>query len=258
MTPSLERGLQSVERSSVRIALFATTAVIVAGLILAVAWVLTPLGPSAEAVGALVSGDDVTVTPLTEGWLFAPVGQPDAPGLVLYPGGRVDPRSYAPLARAMAERGYTVALASMPLDLAVLDPGRAETLMDSAPDVERWAIGGHSLGGTMAAAYATARDSRVAGLLLLAAYPAASTDLAESGLAVLSVIGTEDRIINPETWAEAAERLPADTVYLTLDGGDHAQFGDYGPQPRDGDATMSRDEQQRTTADAVADLLGRL
>ncbi|MDO8879691.1 MAG: alpha/beta hydrolase [Coriobacteriia bacterium] len=255
MTPNLSRGMQSVERSHVRLALLATTAVIVIGLAMAVVWILTPLGPTPKALEALGSDGTVTVTTGAEGWLFAPAdGSADA-GLVLYPGGRVDARSYAPLARAIAQRGYTVALASMPLSLAVLDPGRAETLMDSAPEVVRWAVGGHSLGGAMAAAYATTEDDRVAGLVLLAAYPAASTDLTASGLAVLSIIGTEDRVVDPEVFAEAVERLPADTTYLKLDGGNHAQFGDYGRQTRDGEATITREEQIRATADAVAGLL---
>jgi predicted alpha/beta-hydrolase family hydrolase len=255
--------LQKIERRHVRAAMIATTAVVLVGALAFAAWWLKPLGPSEAALDALRTDDTVTVTELAEGWLFEPSdnasgdGAPEA-GVVLYPGGRVEPRSYAPLARAVAERGYTVALASMPLNLAVLDPGRAGALMDAAADVERWAVGGHSLGGAMAAAYATEHDERVRGLVLLAAYPAASTDLSASGLVTLSIVGTHDEVINHENWAGGIERLPADTVYLTLEGADHAQFGDYGLQPGDGEATITRAEQQRLTADAIAELLGGL
>jgi hypothetical protein len=259
MQLSDEHRERSRDRSRVRIAVLSALGLLIVGATAFVAWTLTPLGPSSAALDALVSDDSVTVSAFSEGWLFEP-GSPATPsrGLVLYPGGRVDPRSYAPLARQIAERGYTVALASMPLNLAVIDPGRADTLIGAAPDVERWAVGGHSLGGAMAAAYATSPDERVTGLLLLAAYPAESTELDESGLAALSIIGTEDGVVDREVWTAAIDRLPAGTTYLTLDGADHAQFGDYGNQPGDRSATISRAEQQRLTADAAVSLLERL
>ena len=62
-------------------------------------WALTPLGPMPEAETALVSDERVTVSEAP--WLsFTPTGETPRSGFVLYPGGRVDPRSYAPIARA--------------------------------------------------------------------------------------------------------------------------------------------------------------
>jgi len=258
MAPNLSRGLQRLERGGLRAAFITTTVVMLAGVVGFVVWASSPLGPEPAALDALVTDTTVTVSEVDGGWLFAPPGPTPPTGLVLYPGGRVDPRSYAPLARAIAAEGHVVALASMPLNLAVFAPGRASALIDAADGVKRWAVGGHSLGGAMAAAYAGSDDERVRGLVLLAAYPAESADLSEHDVAVLSVVGSADEVINRESLDDAVERLPADTQYLTLEGGDHAQFGDYGPQPGDGVATMSAQEQLRCTVEAIDALLASL
>jgi len=218
-------------------------------------WALTPLGPEQSALDALESDSTVYVTEVDGGWLFTPVTDGGGSGLVLYPGGRVDPRSYAPLARDVAEAGYPVALASMPLNLAVLDVDRAEQLMDTAPDVSRWAVGGHSLGGAMAATYAADADPRVAGLVLLAAYPPDSTNLSLTGLIALSAVGDADEVVDMQVWEQARVRLPPEAEYLVIKGGNHAGFGDYGAQPGDGEATISAAEQRATTVASVVDLL---
>jgi len=252
------RRLHNMDRAGVRTATLTAFGVLLIAVIAAAVWALTPLGPSSNALSALKPADGIEVAALSEGWLFTPTEDAADVGLVLYPGGRVDARSYAPLARAVAERGYVVALASMPLNLAVLDPGRARALEAAAPGVSRWAVGGHSLGGAMAAAYATEGDSGVRGLVLLAAYPPSSSDLRDSGLRVLSVLGDRDAVVNRDNWDDGVRRLPTDTVYLTLPGGNHAQFGDYGPQPGDGEAALPRAEQQRLTVEAIAELLASL
>ncbi len=53
--------------------------------------------------------------------------------------------------------------------------------------------------------------------------------------------------------------LPADTTWVVIEGGNHAQFGDYGIQPGDNVATISAAEQQTQIVDAtvIFDLLGQ-
>jgi dienelactone hydrolase len=241
-----------------RVAVIATVVALVLGAIGFTVWARSPLGPALGALEALEAGGGVEVVAVEAGWLFLPDDPLAGAGLVFYPGGRVDPRSYAPLAHAIAAEGYTVALASMPLNLAVFDPDRALDLMAESPGVTRWAVGGHSLGGAMAAAFASSGDPRLVGLVLLAAYPAESTDISERDIEVLSVIGDADRVVDRETWEAAAERLPADTVTITIEGGNHAQFGDYGDQPGDGVAGLSAEDQQAKTVGAIAELLSGL
>ena len=83
--------------------------------------------------------------------MFRPLDQEPAVGLILYPGARVDPRAYAPTARALVQEGYLVVIVPMLLDLAFFAPGRAAEVMAEFPGIEAWAGGGHSLGGAMAA-----------------------------------------------------------------------------------------------------------
>lgn len=116
--------------------------------------------PMPEAIQALQSDSSVQVE--THPWLiFKPVGKDPTTGLILYPGGKVDPRSYAPAAKAIAEQGYLVVITPMPLNLAVFSPGKAASVVAVFPKIQTWAIGGHSLGGVMAANYAKKNPDQI-------------------------------------------------------------------------------------------------
>lgn len=213
-----------------------------------VGWALTPLGPGTEALEALEGDGSVEVTETGEAILFVPRGVEPTTGVVIYPGGRVDARSYAPLALEVARRGHLVAITPMPLNLAVFAPGRAGCVVDGHPGIERWVVGGHSLGGAMAAAWLEDAPSSVTGLALLAAYPPAFTDLAETSLAAVSLRGSADRLVTEDEWLTSGLRLPPDARLETIEGGNHAQFGDYGIQPGDGDASITASEQWQAAA----------
>jgi pimeloyl-ACP methyl ester carboxylesterase len=219
-------------------------------------WALTPLGPSQDAIAALTSDAEVRVEQTDAAIYFRPAHDGYRVGLVLYPGGRVDERSYAPLARSVAERGYLVAIARMPLHLAVFGPDAADSIISAEEAVETWAIGGHSLGGAMAAAHIEGTPANVRGLVLLAAYPPDSTDLSDRDLDVLSLYGTQDRVVDATRLEASQRRLPSDSRFIALEGGNHAQFGSYGPQPGDGEATMTAEVQlEETTREILSCLL---
>jgi len=220
-------------------------AVLVVAIVGFVIWGLTPLGPEPKALAALESDSLVTVELADEGWVFTPTSGEATRGLVFYPGGRVDVRSYAPYARAVAEQGFVVVMSPMPLSLAVLDANAADRAIDLHPEVTSWALSGHSLGGAMIAQYAAENLDTIDGLVLLAAYPPDTANLARSGLTVTSLLGTQDTVINRENLRAARPLLPADTTYLDITGGNHAQFGNYGEQPGDtSNPDMSTAEQQ--------------
>jgi dienelactone hydrolase len=222
-----------------------------------VLWAEMTPSPMAEAFSALESGGQVEVT--TNRWfVFRPANQDPETGLVLYPGGRVDPRSYAPAARAIAAEGYLVVVVPMPLNLAVLGADKASEVIAAYPEVHYWAVGGHSLGGAMAARFAYSHPSLVDGLVLWAAYPDASNDLSSSELAVTSIYGTLDGLATEGKIAASRPLLPANTRWVAVEGGNHAQFGWYGPQARDNPAAISREEQQQEIIDSTVELLARL
>jgi hypothetical protein len=213
---------------------------IVAGFSL---WAYTPAAPMPEAMVAMQGNSSVQVT--KDGWVtFMPAtGEPDT-GVIFYPGGRVDYRAYAPLMSKLAAQGYLVTLVPMPFNLAVFGSEKADQVIAAYPEVEKWIIGGHSLGGAMASSYVYNNPGMVDGLFFLAAYPAGNQSLADSEVKVLSISGTNDGLANPEKIAASIPLLPPDTVFFPIQGGNHAQFGWYGLQSGDSPADISREDQQ--------------
>ena len=200
------------------------------------------------AEAALLSDDSVTVTQENGSWVFAP----DTPtaGLIFYPGGKVENTAYAPLLHKLADKGILCVLVKMPCNLAVLDMNAVDGIPEDFPEVNSWYIGGHSLGGAMAASYAAKHTDELDGLVLLAAY--STDDLTGSRLRVYSTYGSEDGVMNREKSEADRSNLPANTTEVVIDGGCHAGFGSYGPQAGDGTPTISGEDQQQQTADALA------
>ncbi len=245
-----------MKQKRILLGVLALIAIALAGFVI---WAAFPAGPDEEAMQALHSDEVVNVTLLPGQIIFRPAQGTVDVGLVFYPGGRVDYRSYAPPLRAIAAEGYWVALVSMPLNLAVFDPNRANAVIDAHPEIQHWAVGGHSLGGAMAAHYAFYYPQRVQGLVLWAAYPSGDNSLAqEDTLTVVSIFASRDGLATPGKIAESQPLLPATTRFFEIAGGNHAQFGNYGIQAGDLPATLSRTEQQRQTVAAVVALLSQL
>jgi pimeloyl-ACP methyl ester carboxylesterase len=214
------------------------------------------------ALAALSSDEavDVIQVPDQDWIIFNPTGPAPTTGYIIYPGGLVDPRAYAPLARDIAEEGFLVVIDPAPFNLAVADPNSANRIIDAFPEIAVWGIGGHSLGGAMAAQFIAGNPGRVAGLALYAAYPPADSDLSAAPIAATSIYGDNDGVATVEEVLEGANRLPADTVFVLIPGGNHTQFGSYGEGLQSGDnpAGISAEEQRRLTAEATVDMLLRL
>lgn len=227
------------------------------GLLGFIIWGQTPLGPLPQGLDALKSDPQVSVT--TNPWLvFQPASLRPTTGFILYPGGRVDYRAYAPAARAIAAQGYLVVIPPMPLSLAVLSPGKAAEIISAFPEIRQWAIGGHSLGGAMAANFAYQNPDKITGLVLWASYPASSNDLSGQDIRVASIYGTNDGLATGDKIEASRILLPADTRWSAIPGGNHAFFGWYGEQAGDSPADITRDEQQELVVRATIELLVEL
>ncbi len=220
-----------------------------------VIWALLAAQPGEAALVALQSDADVTVS--QDGWLtFRPTNGDPQTGLIFYPGARVNARAYAPTARAIAAAGYLVVIPDMPLNLAILGIGTANEVMAAHPSIGNWAIGGHSLGGASAALYVDGNPGKAEGLLFWAAYPPDSNPLTgQSSLAVTSIYGTLDGLATVDKVDHSRSLLPPATTFVPIEGGNHAQFGDYGPQSGDNPATISAEEQWAQTTEASIALL---
>ena len=212
-----------------------------------------------EAVAALESDAQVTVSQVAgqDWYVFSPAAGTAITGLILYPGGFVDPVAYAPIAREIAAHGYLVVLDPMPLNLAITGINSAGAIIAAFPEIAHWAIGGHSLGGAMAAEYIKGNPETIDGLALWAAYPADNTDLSSLLLAVVSIYGDADGVASIADVTGAADRLPDDARFILIDGGNHTQFGAYGQGLQRGDnpATISRAAQQAAIVAGTLELL---
>lgn len=167
-------------------------------------------------------------------------------GFIFYPGGKVEHNAYQQLMAELARQGILCVLVKMPFNLAVLDVDAADGIKESFPHIEEWYMGGHSLGGSMAASYLSDNIDEYEGLVLLGSYSTA--DISESGLKVLSVYGSEDKVMNREKYDECKKNLPSDFDEVVIDGGCHAYFGTYGAQDGDGIPTVSNEAQIYSTA----------
>jgi hypothetical protein len=222
-----------------------------------VVWAETPPAPMLEAYAALKSDSAVTVT--MDRWLvFTPVNSSSNVGFIIYPGGRVDYRSYAPQAHALAAQGYLTVLAPMLFNLAVFSENAANDIIKSYSQIESWVIGGHSLGGTIAAQFCYDNPGKIEGLVLWAAYPQSGTDLTNSNLVVTTIYGSEDGLVSSSQIQDSLMQLPAGTVRVEITGGNHAQFGWYGNQQGDNEAKISRELQQSQIVNATLQLLQEL
>lgn len=175
------------------------------------------------------------------------IGRGEGKGIVFYPGGKVDEKAYAPMLIELANEGYEVYLVKMPAKLAIFGMNAADDIFEKASHIEEWTMMGHSLGGAMAASFSASHDEEVEALVLLAAY--STEDLKGLDLDVYSFYGTEDKVLNMEKYAEYRENLPEDVVEEVIEGGNHANYAHYGAQEGDGEALITREEQQECVLD---------
>ena len=181
------------------------------------------------------------------------VFKPTSPkaGLIFYPGGKVAPDAYVPLLHQLADENLLCILVSMPFDLAVFNVNAADGLKEQFPEVTHWYMGGHSLGGSMAATYVSKHLEDFDGLILLAAY--SSADLSHTDLEVISIYGSNDQVLNRDKYQENLSRLPSEYKEFILEGGNHAYFGTYGEQKGDGKATLTSSQQIEQTVHLLTD-----
>lgn len=226
-------------------------------LVLAVAavfWLVTYYPADDEAIRSLEGSGSVEVM-RGEDIVFNPKNQKPDTGLIFYPGGKVAPEAYGPLCSSIAEKGYRVIIVPMPLKLAIFGGNKAEDVIKANPDIKNWAIGGHSLGGVMASAYAYNNSDVIKGLILLASYPQDKHNLSDLDVKAASIWGSKDGVAKLDKINAARSLLPKDAVFYEIQGGNHGQFGNYGFQKGDNQADIGTEEQQNEAVGQTIKLL---
>jgi hypothetical protein len=234
--------------------------------------------PLSGALNAMEQDSAVTISEITVAeweessnfyYVFEPNQEIPTVGFIIYPGAWLDPRAYAPPAHTIAEEGYFVAIVKMPDDVAALGAKRANEVIDNHPEIEKWVIGGHSIGGSFACGYVKDFTEKIDGVVLWASWPSVNFRLDDTDLKAISIYGSNDG--HPETIEEGAEHLPADAEFVKIEGGNHTQFGWYDTSPNpaeegsstnpvqegDNPADITREEQQGIIISETLDFLSQ-
>ena len=241
-------------KKALKFTLIALVSILIIGVLGMLLWSKTGTYPARMvALSALESSDRINISQ-DKLIVFTPVEEADI-GVIFYPGGLVEPTAYAPILYKIAEKGVLVVITPMPLNLAIFNTGAANAVIEAYPHISTWILAGHSLGGASAAIFAENHPNRIDALALWDSYPPDSADLSDNTFAVISIFGTTNKFPNTENFNDKKHLLPADTIFVGIEGANHAQFGDYGPQKGDVVASMSLDEQHEKVAEIMLDFI---
>jgi len=209
---------------------------------------------------AILESDQTVNVEKTDQYIrFQPVENPQPTGFIFLPGGMVAPEAYAPMSRAISEHGFNVFILKLPFGSAPLDSQEADVMrqaleiIDSNTSLQYWIVGGHSRGAAIAARFASLHEESFDGLVLIGtSHPKeAAFDLSKTNVSVTKIYATNDGLASTDEVEANARYLPDDTKWVLIEGGNHSQFGYYGGQLGDNAATISREQQQELTIEAI-------
>lgn len=204
--------------------------------------------PSATALEALQATENITYEQIGGDLIFTP--EEPLGGVIIYPGGKVSEKAYGYLGQKIAKMGYKTIIVKVPFKLSILSNNAGKKYLEDEV-VTRWVVMGHSLGGISASRLAKKNEASIEALILMASYPDGGVDLKDETFEIYSLVGDKDTVINQEQLESAKVRLPSNTVFTTIKGGNHASFGNYGTQEGDQLPDIGYDEQQEYVLEAL-------
>lgn len=198
-----------------------------------------------RALAALSSNQSYNVSDNSDFITFTPLENKSNVGIIIYTGAKVQAEAYAVMASKLASNGYTTIIVKMPFNLAFFDVNKADSVIANHQEINEWVIMGHSLGGVFASDYAVNHQDKIKGVIYLGAYP--STNASNASFKALSIRGSLDGLTTNKAITENLNKFPANTTFITIEGGNHYNFGDYGVQKGDNNSTITREVQQNLT-----------
>lgn len=213
--------------------------------------------PAVQTVATYQSSYPNTVINIEDdgGVEILPLNEDADTGLIFYVGAQIKAEAYIPLLVRIAEEGYACFIPDIRFNMAALEPNAADGIISAHPEIRSWILAGHSMGGLTASGYFDDHRDSARGLILVASYT--NRDMSDAELPVLSVFGDADGVMNKDLYDKRLSWYPDDFEEHIIPGANHAQFGDYGKQPRDNDAAISAEDQQSQTAEIILDWLRR-
>jgi len=235
------------------------------GFLLWAAFSLSWLANSVRTQGVddalLLASEVVAVNEREAALEFLPTNPQARGALVFICGSGIHPHAYAPLLRPIAEAGYPVFVVRLPYRFAPLESHKAQavdrvrSLVAAQPETVHWVIAGHSLGGALAARLARETAELNAAFVLIGTTHPKADDLSGLDAPFTKVYATHDGIAPPDRVMATRGLLPARSRWVTIQGGNHSQFGHYGRQLFDGKAAISREAQQAITRELLLEAL---
>lgn len=198
----------------------------------------------AEDVALEVMAQDGGITVQDNLTILSPTYPTDT-ALIFYPGAKVEAEAYLPLLDQIRQTGIACILVHMPFHMAIFDANAAQKVIAQFPEYQHWYIGGHSMGGAMASKFASDHPDQVDGLILLGAYIYGDYPDEDT----LTIYGSLNQSVE--------EHIDYTENIVEIEGGNHAQFGNYGPQKGDLPAAISAEEQQKQTVEAIEAFLAQ-
>jgi pimeloyl-ACP methyl ester carboxylesterase len=229
--------------------------------VIVVLWLANSYRTRGVPEGTLQDSSTVAVVDGTTTLEFMPVSSNKRPALIFICGSGVSAHAYAPLLRPIAEAGYHVFIVKLPYRFAPLDlhkrtaVDRASRLIAAHPEIPRWLVSGHSLGGALACRVAQSNPQAFSALVLIGTTHPKEDDLSSIPMPVTKVYASNDGVAPPNRTLSNKTLLPKDAQWVEIKGGNHSQFGHYGHQLFDGTATIRRETQQATTRSALLEAL---
>ena len=208
------------------------------------------------ALTILSSNGSYTVMDTSNYITFTPTANKSSTGIIFYPGAKIQPESYSVIASKLATNGYTTIIVKMPFNLAIFGENKANNVITEHKEISKWVIAGHSLGGVFASDYAVNHQDEIKGVIYLAAYP--NTNASNATFKALSIRGSLDGLATSKEISDNINKFPVNTTFVTINGGNHANFGDYGMQVGDNNSTIIKQEQQNMTVDYILEFLKTL
>ncbi len=222
------------------IVLLTVVSIVIAAVLGFLSW--TAFYYHADATAVSFAQNDSTL--INEGSLTILPEEDSSTAVIFYPGAKVEAIAYLPILEQIREEAHvTCILVHMPLNLAFFNVNAADQIIEDFPDIKAWYLAGHSLGGAMASSYAAKHQDKLQGLILMGAYIYGDYP-AEKALTIYGSLNTQ---------VEAKINYTENVV--RIEGGNHAQFGNYGKQKGDADAVISAAQQQKEAVEAVVEFM---
>ncbi|HHK5535369.1 TPA: alpha/beta hydrolase [Bacillus mobilis] len=174
-------------------------------------------------------------------------------GVIFYQGAKVEAEAYSYLGEALAKDGHFVVMPKLPLNLAILGINEVDSVIEKYPEVQKWYVAGHSMGGAMISKYAFQHEEKVDGIIFLGSYPA--DDFSTKSIPMLSIYGEVDALATVEKIENNKKFMSKNTTMHMIKGGNHAHFGMYGEQKGDNASLITPKAQRDETVKVMEEWL---